>query len=225
MSAVLVCLDRMLLICYPFAYERYATNRRALTTVGLTWICGGVIGYISVTSFPNEKVIAFGTLVWIFNAIIVGIFSSVKIYSVGKRQIKDISKLSSDKERKVAKERKLAVSLILVLYVITVCWIPFSVYHVYTVYMYHKHWRVLHTVRMWTITVGYANLNILSFSFRNRQIKKAIKNLLRLNENNERQEINRLEKSSSIMTVTSSIDLQGPSDYGSLQSEVNDCEN
>ena len=140
-------------------------------------------------------------------------------------QIKDISKLSSDKEKKVAKERKLAVSLILAPCVIIVCWIPFSVYHIYAVYMYHKHWRVLHTVRMWTITVGYANLNILSFSFRNRQIKKAIKNLLGLNENNERQEINILEKSSSIMTVTSSIDLQGPSDYGSLQSEVNDCEN
>ena len=227
MSAVLVCLDRMLQICYPFAYERYATNRRALITVGLNWICGGAIGYISVTSFPNEKVIAFGTLAWIFNAVVVGIFSSVKIYSVGKRQIKDMSKLSSDKEKKVFKERKLAVSLILVLCVVIVCWIPFSVYHVYAVYMYQKHWRVLHTVRMWTITVGYANssLNILIFSFRNRQIKKAIKNLLHLNKNNERQEINRLEKSSSIVTVTSSIDLQGPSDYGSLQNEVNDCDN
>ena len=80
MSAVLVCLDRMLLICYPSAYERYATDRRALTTVGLTWICGGVIGYISVTLFPNEKVIAFGTLAWIFNAIVVGIFSSNQRY-------------------------------------------------------------------------------------------------------------------------------------------------
>lgn len=181
-SAMFVCLDRMLKICFPFKYVTYVTNNRALFAVISIWMCGVGIGYMSVF-FEEKKFIAFGTLAWIFNAILVGIYCSVKIYKVGCRQIKEINHNCVEGKKNIMRERKLAASLICVLAAVLFFWFPFVIVNVCVLFLYtSKNWFHFFVARAWTITFGYTNssMNIFIFSFKNRDIKKAIRSFLRL---------------------------------------------
>lgn len=191
-SAMQVCLDRMCRICEPFWYDLHVTKRRAIIAVIGSWVSGCGVGYISAYNFPTKRMVAYGTLLWISTAIITGVVCSIRIYKVASKQIKEIAQVSFEKRRKVERERKLAVSLICVLATIIVCWLPYAIVHVCTMFFYTSdNWQTFWLIRLCTITLGYSNstFNIFIFSFKNREVKKAIRTLLGIKKKEKHEEV------------------------------------
>jgi len=189
-SAIMVCVDRMLMICKPYKYDTYITNKRALIGIVLIWILGAGIGSGSVM-LPDKELMAFGTVIWVTTAIIIGVYCSLMIYKVGVRQIKDIShytigEKALEAKKCVLRERKLAASLFMVLAAILICWLPFVIVNICIQYMYTlQNWKRFYLIRTCAITFGYANsvVNIFIFSFKNREIKIAIRKILGIKKN------------------------------------------
>ena len=184
-SAMGICLDRWLKICKPFSYERLVTKSRIIMSLFIIWIFGGTIGYLSVRSSHQidikKRVFSFLTLLWLSTALAVAIFCSLKIYFVGRRHIRNITETSMAREKKALQERRLAFSLIFVLLAFATCWIPFAILSICVGFLYsNENWTTFFLLRLVLITLGYANssMNIFIYSWKNSQMRNAIRRLL-----------------------------------------------
>ena len=180
-NVLCVCLDRMLRITKPFTYELYVTKKRALALCILIWCIGAGIGYMSIQR-ETELMMAYGAATEMLISLSVCIYCSVEIYKVGQEQIERISKTNTtDMKQKILMERKLASSLVAVLATIIICWIPFAILNIMTFLANnHNKWIILFQIRLWTVLFGYSksSINIFIFALTNRDIKRAIKDVL-----------------------------------------------
>lgn len=182
-ASVCVCVDKMLKITKPFSYDKYVTKRKSLAVTMAIWMMGVVIGFLRL--IPETKdIIIYGALAEMSTALLIGTYCSRKIYKVGCKHIQGISQHDRiEEKKKILMERRLALSLIAVLIGILICWIPYALVEVCSIYLKNDvNWALFFTIKTWFTLLGYANstVNIFIFGFKNREVKKAIRNLLNI---------------------------------------------
>jgi len=180
-NALCVCLDRMLRITKPFTYELYVTKKRALALCLSIWCTGVGIGFMAIQR-ETELIMAYGAAAEMMFSLSICIYCSLEIYKVGQEQIHRITKTNmAGIKQKILMERKLAGSLVAVLATIIVCWIPFALVNIMTFLEdNYPAWIVLFKIRLWTVLFGYSksSINIFIFGLTNRDIKRAIQDIL-----------------------------------------------
>ncbi|XP_022796324.1 adenosine receptor A2a-like [Stylophora pistillata] len=120
-----IAIDRFLAISLPLRYQGLVTSKRVFFVSISVWLIGFAIGaaYISIAARYNLAVVVAAQLYGLVVATAIYIYI-YKIARYHKNQILTQCQLQNDQAMKVLREKKSAISALLVYIVLMVCYVP-----------------------------------------------------------------------------------------------------
>ncbi|XP_013419252.1 5-hydroxytryptamine receptor 4 [Lingula anatina] len=197
--------DRYFAICCPFYYHGRMTRRKVIILLVMCWTLPIIISFIPIMNRwntigiedaikaktpPGTPICMFlvnipysvvGSILAFYIPVCFMIVVNVKIYSVARRQVRQIRTIQlsipGPAKKFKCKEAKAAKTLAVVMGGFGVCWGPFFVLNVIDPFIHYSIPYKLWTTAIW---LGYVNstLNPFLYFFFNRGFRKAITHLL-----------------------------------------------
>ncbi|XP_057294581.1 D(2) dopamine receptor A-like [Hydractinia symbiolongicarpus] len=130
-----ISIDRYYAVVYPLKHRAYMTKRKSLFIIAFVWICSVTIA-LTNNLLGWVKYTYFAMLLGVLFPFIFMIFAYVSIFYTVKKSRK-VSK------RSVAREWKVARTILIAITVFFLCWIPFLVVNLYIVMTMNPVSRVL----------------------------------------------------------------------------------
>ncbi|MBN3297429.1 AA3R protein, partial [Amia calva] len=196
-SLLAIAIDRYLRVKIPFRYRSNTTQKHSWIAVGVCWLISCILGLIPMFGWHKKdmnetssikcrftSVISMSYMVYfnffgfILIPLLIMVVLYVKIFYLIKKHLKHNSANSTECNTYYVKERKLAQSLALVLFLFAVCWLPLHIMniidHIGKVKIYKA---AIHT----GILLTHLNsvLNPVVYPFRIHKIQKAYLHLWR----------------------------------------------
>uniref|UniRef100_A0A8C1YGL5 Adenosine receptor A1 n=1 Tax=Cyprinus carpio TaxID=7962 RepID=A0A8C1YGL5_CYPCA len=148
LSLLAIAIDRFLRVKIPTRYNIIVTQRRAWVAVGLCWLISFLTGLVPMAGWhlspPGnvsmtpikcqftkvmrmDYMVYFNFFVWVVVPLIIMIGLYAEIFRVICRQLNRRAEATCDSSKYYRKELKLAKSLVLVLFLFALCWLPLHI--------------------------------------------------------------------------------------------------
>ncbi|ROK31177.1 Adenosine receptor A3 [Anabarilius grahami] len=201
LTLLAIAVDRCLRVCIPFRYKTTVTKKRSWIIAAVCWILASVLGFLPMFGWYNHDTLTHNNSTsmdcdfvaviptsYMVNFIFEGCFLpplavmiSLYCYIFFKitRQSRRRAGVAAETGAYTQKEHKLASSLVLVLALFIVCWLPLHVIH--AIRHYNQNIHVPSIALYFGILLSHANsmVNPVVYAFKIPKIKQEYRKIWR----------------------------------------------